>query len=163
MWSLSHQVRLLLTVSDLFVSTEDSAIKSAGVCRPDRNLLSTVEAAAKVGVCKASCCLIQQNCGGVACAAAIHQVEHALQIASKPRGIGFRVTPYEPIICTCRAISLSGNKLSECSDVEGSTCACCLQGPSRNIPLYNTSCFQPACCIDDCCKPIQERHLYKCR
>lgn len=93
MWSLSHQIRLLLTVSYLFVSTEDSAVKSAGVHGPDRKLLSTVEAAAEVGVCKASCGLIQQSCGGIACAAAIYQVEHALQVASKPEGLGFRMKP----------------------------------------------------------------------
>lgn len=97
MWRTSHQVRLLLPLSYLFVSTEDGAVKSAGVCRPDRKLLSTVEAAAKIGVCKASCSLIQQSCGGVACAAAIHQIEHALQIATKPVGLGCRVKPYKPI------------------------------------------------------------------
>lgn len=104
-WSASHQIRVLLTASCLFVTTEDGAVKRAGICRPDRNLLSTVEAAAKVGVCKASCSLIQQSCGGVACTAAIHHVEHALQMASKPERL------MNPLIRTGRAISLNSKAI----------------------------------------------------
>lgn len=63
----------------LLVATEQSPVNIIGVSRPDRRLLSAVEAAAEVGTGQAGSGLVQQCGAGVTAAAPVQHVEDALQ------------------------------------------------------------------------------------